>query len=67
MARRKPYNPHTTYGRRRTRELSQERFNKLPEDQKVKVKTTSLILIAIVCVIMWLILGTDGFLKWASH
>lgn len=63
----KTYNLNTKYGRRKAREQAQKHYNELPPDKKVEHNVIGIIIIIIICLIMWLLLGTDGFLKWASH
>lgn len=67
MAQRKPYNSNTSYGRKKLRDQAQKYYDQLPPEEKSNHNILGTLIIIVVCVIMFLILGADGFLKWASH
>jgi nitrate reductase NapE component len=67
MAQRKPYNPNTAYGRRKLREQAQQHYDNLPPDEKREWDLWKFIIVLVICVIMFLLLGTNGFLKWATR
>ena len=67
MAQRKPYNPNTAYGRRKLRENAQKYYNELPPEKKAEHNFVGIIILIVICVIVFLLLGAKGFLKWASH
>ena len=64
---RKPYNPNSKYGRKKLREEAYRNYENLPPDQKADHNAWIWIIGIIICIVMFLILGKDGFLKWASH
>ena len=63
---RKPYNPNTAYGRKKILEQAQNHVNNLPKEEKIQLDTIKIVVFIIICFIAWLILGTEGFLKWAT-
>ena len=67
MAQRKPYNPNTSYGRKKLREQAQKHYDQLPPEKKTEHNILGFVVLIVICIIMFLILGANGFLKWASH
>lgn len=67
MAQRKPYNPNTAYGRRKLREQGRKEYEQSTPEEKRNKNVIGIIILVVVCLLMWAILGTDGFLKWAQR
>lgn len=67
----KPYNPNTTYGRRKLREQSQEYYNNLPDDKKENFDNVKFIIVVIIIgiVLLYVFLtgDTKSASKWISH
>ena len=63
----KTYNLNTKYGRRKAREQAYRHYNELSPEKKAEHNFIAIIILVIICLLMWLLLGTDGFLKWAKH
>lgn len=71
MAYKRPANPNTAYGRKRMREESLARYNALSPEEKSKHDETStiayIVILAVVMLIVFLVSGPAGLLKWLSH
>src|ERR1044072_188049 len=61
---RKPYNPNTKYGRKKLREQAKQEYENMSTEDKVYQNIKVILILAIICLFMWFILGTEGFLKW---
>jgi hypothetical protein len=57
---------NTHYGRRKWREQSVKEFKKLTPEQQLSERIKWIGIILIILIVMWILLGTDGFLKWAT-
>jgi hypothetical protein len=67
MAQRKPYNPNTAYGRRKLREQAHKEYQQLSPDDKFTRNVIGIIVIVVICLLMWGLLGTEGFMKWMQR
>lgn len=67
MAQRKPYDSNTSYGRKKIREQAQKYYEELPPEDKSTHNLLATVIMVIICIIMFLILGADGFLKWGTR
>lgn len=71
MAQRKPYNPNTSYGRRKLREQAQQHYNELPPEKQDEWDMWKLfILLGIVAVVLLIALATGnekGAAKWLTR
>jgi len=69
MAKR-PANPNTAYGRKRLREENQQWKAKLSPEERSKAESFSfgwtIVIIAIIILIVFLIGGSNGLMKWIS-
>ena len=63
----KQYNLNTQYGRRKWREKSKQEYENLSSEEKTQRNIYGLVIIIIICLIIWALLGTNGFLKWAQR
>jgi len=61
------YNPNTKYGRRKLREHARQEYAGLSSKEKLERNVIAFIIMAIICLIVWFLLGTEGFLKWSQH
>lgn len=63
----KQYNLNTKYGRKKWREEGLKEYQKLSADEKINRNVIGILIVVVICVIMYLILGEGGFLKWATR
>lgn len=70
MAQRKPYSPHTKYGRRKLNEAHRQRMANMPEEERKKIENNAtgcfIILILVMGTIIYLLFGMEGLLRWGS-
>lgn len=67
MPQKKPPNLNTKYGRRRWREEGRQAYEAKTPSEKREANLQGVIILIVIMVIMFLLLGPSGFLKWASH
>ena len=71
LAQKKPYNPNTSYGRKKLREQAQNTYDNLPPKQKKEWDSNKAIVIVLIVVVIFIIFlatgNSSGFLKWLSR
>jgi len=65
--RQKKYNLNTKYGRRKWREEGFQEYQKLSAEEKINRNVIGILIVVVICIIMYFILGENGFLKWATR
>ena len=66
-SRQKKYNLNTKYGRRKWREEGLKEYQKLSADEKINRNVIGILIVVMICIIMYFLLGQDGFFKWATR
>ncbi|MBE8714406.1 hypothetical protein [Sphingobacterium hungaricum] len=68
MVQRKPYNPHTKYGRRKLQEQHNKRMAEMPKEERDEINGMTggcfLLFIVVGGIIVYLLFGGEGLLKW---